>query len=65
MRTNIELDERALGQVQRLGRYATKKEAVNAALQDHARRLKRLRLLALRGKVAWESDLDALRARRR
>lgn len=64
MRTNIELDDRLLAQVQNLGRFATKKAAVNTALAEYAKLLKRRQLLALRGQVQWEGNLDQLRASR-
>jgi Arc/MetJ family transcription regulator len=64
MRTHIELDEHLLTQVQNLGRFTTKKAAVNTALAEYAKRLKRRQLLELRGKVHWEGDLDRLRASR-
>lgn len=64
MRTHIELDEHLLTQVQHLGRFATKKAAVNTALAEYAKLLKRRQLLELRGKIQWEGDLDQLRASR-
>lgn len=64
MRTHIELDARLLAQVQQLGPFATKKAAVNAALAEYAKLLKRRQLLALQGKVPWEGDLDRLRSTR-
>jgi Arc/MetJ family transcription regulator len=64
MRTHVELDETALQQVMALGRYPSKKAAVNSALVELVRALKRKKLLSLRGKVRWEGDLDALRRRR-
>ncbi len=64
MRTHIELDGDVLDQVMDLGQFASKKAAVNAALAELSRSLKRRQLLALRGKVAWQGDLDALRIAR-
>lgn len=64
MRTHIELDDQLLAQVQQLGRFPTKKAAVNAALAEYAKLLKRRQLLALRGKIRWEGDLDQLRSNR-
>lgn len=64
MRTNIDIDDRLLTQVQNLGRFATKKAAVNAALAEYAKLLKRRQLLELRGQVRWEGNLDQLRAAR-
>lgn len=63
-RTNIDIDEEACAAVMQHYHFATKREAVNFALQalagevltpDQARRL--------RGS-GWEGDLDALRAGR-
>jgi Arc/MetJ family transcription regulator len=64
MRTHIELDGDVLDQVMDLGQFASKKAAVNAALAELSRALMRRQLLALRGKVAWQGDLDMLRSSR-
>jgi Arc/MetJ family transcription regulator len=64
MRTHIELDGDVLDQVMDLGQFSSKKAAVNAALIELSRALMRRQLLALRGKVAWQGDLDALRGPR-
>lgn len=64
MRTHIELDDAALDQVLRLGRFPSKKAAVNAALTEYAKLLKRRQLAQLRGQVQWDADLDQLRAMR-
>ena len=64
MRTHIELDDDALADVLRLGKFGTRKAAVNTALSEYAKLLKRRQLLELRGKVKWEGDLGKLRATR-
>jgi Arc/MetJ family transcription regulator len=64
MRTHVELDDTLLEQVIRLGGFPTKKAAINAALAELSRALKRRQLLALRGKIRWQGDLDQLRAPR-
>jgi Arc/MetJ family transcription regulator len=64
MATHIELDETLLKQIVRLGHFSTKKAAVNAALAEYLRHLKRRQLLELRGKVHWDGDLDAMRSSR-
>lgn len=64
MRTHVELDDRLIEQVLQLGQFPTKKAAIHAALEDYVKVLKRRQLLALRGKVAWEGDLEALRSSR-
>lgn len=64
MRTHIELDNNLLEQVCTLGQFSTKKAAVNMALAEYAKLLKRQSLLALRGQVEWQGDLDRMRANR-
>lgn len=64
MRTHVEIDDNVLSQVQSLGNFSTKKAAIQAALSDYLNALKRQKLLALQGKVAWSGDLEALRAHR-
>jgi len=64
MRTHVELNDAVLDQVMQLGRFASKKEAVNTALAEMANTLKRRELLALRGKIVWQADLQALRGPR-
>jgi len=65
MKTHIELDDELLEQVFRLGGFATKKAAVNTALAEYAKLLKRRELLEMRGKIPWEGDLNEMRADRR
>lgn len=65
MRTNIELNENLLNQICKMGGFHTKKAAVNAALEEYAKFLKRQELLALEGKISWESNLRELRTRRK
>lgn len=64
VKTHIELDDGLLEEVFRMGRFSTKKAAVNAALAEYAKLLKRRELLQMQGKVPWSGDLDALRANR-
>jgi Arc/MetJ family transcription regulator len=64
MRTHIDLDENLVAQVVAMGHFPTKKAAIHAALTEFTKILKRRQLLALRGKVAWEGELNQLRATR-
>ena len=64
MKTHIDIYEGMLATVQELGGFATKREAVNAALADLARRLAARQLLEMRGKVALDGDLDGQRRSR-
>ena len=57
-------DGDVMAQVMDLGQFTSKKAAVNTALAELAQSLKRKQLLALRGKVAWQGNLDELRSPR-
>ena len=64
MRTHIDIDEVLLEQARTLGGYTTIKTAVNVALAEHVKQLKRQQLLQLRGQLHWQGDLDRLRGLR-
>lgn len=64
MRTNIEIDDRTLKEVQRLTGAKTKREAVDLALRELVARHRRLGVLKLRGKVHWQGDLETSRSSR-
>lgn len=61
MRAHIELDDEALDDILKFGQFANRTAAVNAALGEFAKLLKRRELMELRGKIAWDADLDGLR----
>ncbi|MDQ6434323.1 type II toxin-antitoxin system VapB family antitoxin [Mesorhizobium sp. LHD-90] len=62
MRTNIDIDEKALKELMALTGAKTMKEAVNNAVRDQLRQQRAIDVLrSLRGKVEWEGDLDAMR----
>lgn len=63
MRTTLNIDDEALQAAMELADGRTKTEVVNEALRRFVRAKRRRRLLELRGKVAWEGDLDELRKR--
>lgn len=65
MRTNVEIDDAVMAEVQRLTGVKTKREAVDLALRELVARHRRLGILDLRGKVHWEGDLDQSRRRPR
>ena len=64
MKTHLDLDEILLAEAMRRGGHSTKRAAVNAALFEYVRLSKRRELLALRGQVRWEGDLDQMRKNR-
>ncbi|GGD13062.1 type II toxin-antitoxin system VapB family antitoxin [Aureimonas glaciei] len=69
MRTNIEIDDALMQAAMTAGGFSTKRETVSAALDLFVRTRKveagyakaQRDLLALRGQIEWEGDLDALR----
>ena len=65
MKTHVDVDDSILREVMSMGKFSSKKIAINTALAEYLRKLKRLDLLAMRGNVPWVGDLDALRADRR
>lgn len=64
MRTNIDIDDEVLREVQALTGAKTKREAVDLALRELVARYRRLGLLRLKGKVRWEGDLEVSRSAR-
>lgn len=64
MKTHLDLDDALLEEVIALGAFPTKRAAVMAALEELAKRFKRRELVAMRGKVAWEGDLEQWRSSR-
>lgn len=64
MRTNIDIDDDILKEVQRLTGVKTKREAVDLALRELVARYRRMGLLRLRGKVRWEGNLEESRSSR-
>ena len=64
VKTHLDLDEHLLNEAMRRGGHDTKRATVNAALAEYINSCKRLELLALRGKVRWEGNLDQMRKSR-
>jgi Arc/MetJ family transcription regulator len=64
VRTNIDIDDELLARAQAVAGTRGKKATVEFALRELVRRKERQKVLELRGKVAWEGDLDQSRAAR-
>ena len=64
MPTNLAIDDDLLNEAKRLGGHKTKREAVNRALGEYVKTLKRKGLLELFGQVDF-NDYDYKKARRR
>lgn len=65
MRTNIDIDDRLLSEAMRVGGFKTKRATVEEGLRLLARKKAYRSILALRGKIHWEGDPDALRRDKR
>lgn len=62
MRTTVTVPDSVLGELMKLTGTKTRTEAVNRALSEWMRWRRLSRLIALRGKLAFDGDVDALRA---
>lgn len=62
MRTNIVIDDQLMDQVLKLTGIKTKREAVELGLKTLIRLCKQEQIKALRGKLQWEGDLEAMRS---
>lgn len=62
MRTNIEIDDKLMQDALRLTGVKTKREAVELGLRTLLRLRQQEEIRRFRGKLAWEGDLDAMRA---
>lgn len=61
MRTNIEIDDTLMSEALAVSGARTKKEAVELGLKTLVSLKKQERIKALKGKLRWEGDLDAMR----
>jgi Arc/MetJ family transcription regulator len=64
MATNLKLDDELVGQTVKLGRFKSKREAVNAALAEFVQRRQRMRILDLAGKIDFDPGWDYKKLRR-
>ena len=65
MPTNLALDDDLIEEARRAGGHKTKKEAVNAALDEYVRRRKQLRILDAFGTIPFDPAYDYKAERRR
>lgn len=65
MPTNLNIDDALLGEAQRLSGKRTKRETVNAALEEYVSRRKQRRVLDLFGKLEWDPAYDYKKERSR
>lgn len=65
MATNLALDDRLIEEARRAGKHKTKKEAVNAALDEYVRRRKQAKILDAFGTVTFDPAYNYKAERRR
>lgn len=61
MHTHIELEDKLIDEVLRMGHFNSPGAAINIALREYLNLLKRRQLLELKGKVRWEGNLEQMR----
>ena len=61
MRTNIEIDDKLMGDVLRATGLKTKKDAVELGLKTLIKLKKQENIRDFRGKLTWAGDLDDMR----
>lgn len=61
MRTNIVIDDKLMADTLRATGLKTKREVVELGLRTLLRLKQQAGIRKLRGKIAWEGDLDAMR----
>ncbi|MEZ4683127.1 MAG: type II toxin-antitoxin system VapB family antitoxin [Caldilineaceae bacterium] len=61
MRTNIVIDDELMAEAMRVTGINTKREVVEEALRVLVRTTQQKNILALRGKIQWEGNLNEMR----
>ena len=65
MPTNLALDDQLIEEARRAGKHKTKKEAVNAALDEYVRKRKQMRMVEAFGTFSVDPAYDYKAERRR
>jgi putative antitoxin of VapBC-like toxin-antitoxin system len=65
MATNLAIDDQLITEAKKLGRHKTKKDAVNAALDEYVRRRKQQKIVSLFGTMDFYDNYDYKRERKR
>lgn len=64
MPTNLSIDDRLIVEAKKLGRHKTKRETVNAALDEYIQRRKQEALIPVFGTVEFDAEYDHKHERR-
>jgi Arc/MetJ family transcription regulator len=65
MATNLALDDRLISEAKKLGHHRTKKDAVNAALDEYIRRRRQQEILELFGTIDYDENYDYKKERQK
>jgi len=65
MATNLAIDDRLIEEARKLGHHRTKKDTVNAALDEYIQRRKQQGIVSLFGTIDYDHAYDYKRERRR
>ncbi len=65
MPTNLAIDDRLIEEARKLGHHRTKKDTVNAALDEYIQRRKQQGVLSLFGTIEYDRAYDYKRERSR
>ncbi len=65
MPTNLAIDDNLIAQVQAIGGFKTKKDAVNEALAEYIRHRKQLELIDDFGTIEYDDEYDYKKGRRK
>ncbi|HWK58857.1 MAG TPA: type II toxin-antitoxin system VapB family antitoxin [Parapedobacter sp.] len=63
MRTTVDIPEELIAEAMALTNTKTKNQLIKEVLEAHIKRIKRKRLVALKGTLDFDIDLDTLRGR--
>jgi len=63
--TNLDLDTAAIEELVRIGKFKSKKDAVNTAIREYVQRHQQAGILELAGKVDYYPDYDYKKLRTR
>ena len=61
MRTNVVIDDRLMGRALKVGKFHTKRSAIEAGLKLLVQVSGQRRLKELRGRIRWGGDLESMR----
>jgi len=65
MPTNLAIDDRLIEEARKLGRHRSKKDTVNAALDEYIQRRRQQEILSLFGTIEYDKAYDYKRERRK